>query len=265
MARIRSIKPELASDKTLAGCSIPARYTFVLLISQADDYGLLMAEPRQLLGQLYPHDEVSVQTLEKWLAELCTSGRFRFRTTKDGARVIELVNWKKHQLVKNPGKPLLRSRLLPVENRISGNPPEDVVSSDGGSGGADRERDLGEGEGKGEGSYTREQVARAFETAWALYPKRPGNSKANARRAFESSIRSRRATPEQLIAGVEAYAGYVVREAIEPRYIKRAETFFGPGQHWESDYGPAPSRTVNLYDENGEPTPEIVAMFGLQR
>lgn len=101
-----------------------------------------------------------------------------------------------------------------------------------------------------------------FKAAWALYPRRPGNSRANAERAFRASVK-RGADPYLILGGVEAYAAYVTRERIEPRYIKRAETFFGPGRHWESDYGPPTPRMVTLYDDNGLPTPDAARAAGL--
>ena len=114
MPRIRSIKPELATSRKLAQASREARYTFVLLITQADDEGFVYAEPRQLLGALYPHDaDVTPTLLETWLADLVACGSVHLRETKDGARVAEIVGWREHQFVKNPGKPKLSPTLLP--------------------------------------------------------------------------------------------------------------------------------------------------------
>lgn len=103
-----------------------------------------------------------------------------------------------------------------------------------------------------------------FEQAWSRYPKRPNNSKPAAMAAWRRSVKAG-VDPAAMLQGVDAYAAYVAREQTPPNFVRMASTFFGPQRHWESDYGPAPSRTVKLYDDNGEPTPEIVAMFGLQR
>lgn len=157
MARIRSIKPELAADRTLAALPIPVRYTFLLCVSQADDYGLLLAEPRQLLGQLYPHDEsVNPEMLSGWLERLVEAGRLRWRRTLDGARVLEIVNWGKHQSVKNPGKPLLLDRLEPLDpdqpetlTPSSVEPPAKRRRNVGDLGGAEREREREREQGKG--------------------------------------------------------------------------------------------------------------------
>lgn len=115
MARIRTIKPEIATGAALARISRESRYTFVLAIAQADDYGLLLGNPRQLLGTLFPHDEdVDVATLTRWIDELVEAGRMRWRETPDGQRVLEIVNWQRHQKVDHPHKPVLRDQLRPL-------------------------------------------------------------------------------------------------------------------------------------------------------
>jgi hypothetical protein len=115
VARIRSIKPELPSSKKLARASIEARYTLVLLITQADDEGFVLAEPRQLLGALYPHDDqVSSADLQRWIDELVAVNSLVVRETTEGARVLQLVGWHEHQAVKNPGKPKISPTLRPL-------------------------------------------------------------------------------------------------------------------------------------------------------
>lgn len=113
MPRIRSLKPELAADRKFASVSRDARYTFILLITRADDDGLVRAEPRQLLGELYPHDgDVDEATLMGWLDELLEIGVVRARETTDGAKVAEIVNWDKHQKIENRAKAFLSTLLV---------------------------------------------------------------------------------------------------------------------------------------------------------
>jgi hypothetical protein len=146
VARIRSLKPETPADKGLASHPIEVRYTFLMVVARADDYGLLLAETRQLVGELYPHDaNISEGKILSWVEVLVQGGFLRWRLTKDGARVLEVVNWEKHQNVKNPGQPILRDRLLPPDHvKIKSLPkelvglPEELVPR------------KGEGEGKGE-------------------------------------------------------------------------------------------------------------------
>lgn len=139
MARIRSIKPELATSRKLARAPIEARYTLVLLITQADDEGFVFAEPRQLLGALYPHDEsVTPDALESWIMALVKCQSIVLRWTSEGARVIQLLGWAEHQAVKNPGKPKISPLLLPLsvdstETRQKTSIAEVVLSEVGGS------------------------------------------------------------------------------------------------------------------------------------
>lgn len=118
MPRIRTIKPEIATDKKLARLSRDSRYTLVMAVSQADDYGLLPGNPRQLLGALYPHDDTVTEiTLSLWLEELRAAHMVRWRRTRDDATVLEVVNWERHQKVDHPHKPVLRDQLVPYSSR----------------------------------------------------------------------------------------------------------------------------------------------------
>lgn len=125
MPRIRTIKPEMASDRKLSSVSRGARYTFVLLITQADDDGLVLGSPRQLLGQLYPHDEtVDLATLSRELRELLEIGLIRDRETVDDAPVVEICNWAKHQRIDHRAKSL----ILPTLRAFSGVPREGLAT-----------------------------------------------------------------------------------------------------------------------------------------
>lgn len=74
-----------------------------------------------------------------------------------------------------------------------------------------------------------------FEEAWALYPTRPGNSKAAAFKAWAARLKAG-ATALEMIEGTTKYAAYVTAERTEPSYIKQAATFYGPGEHFSADW-----------------------------
>ncbi len=114
MARIRTIKPEMPSDEKLARVSRDARLTFNYLITQADDDGLVPGAPRQLLGMLFPHDaDVTEAHVVAWCSDLAGIGLVRWRETRGGAPVLQLVKWEKHQKIKHRAKPVLAATLLP--------------------------------------------------------------------------------------------------------------------------------------------------------
>lgn len=104
-----------------------------------------------------------------------------------------------------------------------------------------------------------EAEGAAFEVAWSLYPKRPGNSKADARRAWDARLKAG-TTEAVMLDGVKRYAAYVLATNVEPRFVKQAATFFGPGEHFLSDYD-MPSQKITVYDANGEFTPEFLAAY----
>jgi hypothetical protein len=114
MPRIRTIKPEFATDEKLARVSRDARLTFVLCITQSDDDGLLAGNDRQLLAALYPLDNsVTYASLAGMIEELVDIGLLRWRETKDGSPIVQIVNWSNHQKVDHKGKSLLLPHLKP--------------------------------------------------------------------------------------------------------------------------------------------------------
>lgn len=226
MARIRTVKPELPSDPTLASVPLAARLTFVYLITQADDYGLVSAVPRQLLGLLFPHDpDITERKLTTWVKGLADAGMLELCQTSEGVPVIRLVNWERHQRIDNRSRSLLRDRLVrEISPRDSASHGKNPLGSRSLSYSPSKVPDPGS------------QDARAdFELAWAAYPKRANNPKAKAWKAYAARRKSG-VTAEELLAGVRAYAAYCEREGIDPKFIKQGATFFGPDEHWLTDY-----------------------------
>lgn len=77
-----------------------------------------------------------------------------------------------------------------------------------------------------------------FETAWSEYPSRMGgNSKADAFKAWEARRRDG-ASVMELTEGVRRYALFVELAKVEPRFVKQAATFFGPGLHFREPWAP---------------------------
>lgn len=121
MARIRNIKPEVVSDVKLARVSRDARLTFVYMITQADDLGLIPGAHRQLLGILFPVDDaVTIGMLLGWIEELVSAGMVRWRATRDGVPVLQLINWTRHQRIDNAGRSQLGALL--AESPEDGSP-----------------------------------------------------------------------------------------------------------------------------------------------
>jgi hypothetical protein len=113
MARIRSIKPEIASDAKLAKLPADVRWTFLLCISQADDCGLLPGRPRALAGLLYPNsDDVTEARLQKWVQQLIAVEMLSPLASADASVLLHVVNWERHQSVDKPHFSVLSRSLI---------------------------------------------------------------------------------------------------------------------------------------------------------
>lgn len=112
MARIRSIKPDIASDAKLAALGSDVFRTFILCISQADDYGLLVGSPRALAGVLYPATEsVDGKRMSRWVDTLVVAGMMERLVSQDGLPVLRLTNWSRHQRIEKPSMSALSRSL----------------------------------------------------------------------------------------------------------------------------------------------------------
>jgi hypothetical protein len=102
MARIRTIKPDIADDEKLGRCSVGARLLFVYCITIADDAGRFRGTERYLRARLFPHDgeELTAARVGEWLGELTAAGLVRTYEV-EGETFAELRGWGRHQRVDN--------------------------------------------------------------------------------------------------------------------------------------------------------------------
>jgi len=99
MARIRTIKPEFWQDEKLAPLPEIDRLVFLGLISMADDCGRLLDNVKVIDAFIFAE---SSRTSRESLATLSRIGRVERGKTASGQRVIQIVNWTKHQRVDKP-------------------------------------------------------------------------------------------------------------------------------------------------------------------
>lgn len=107
MARIRSVKPELRRDLTVAEWPRDCRYAWVLLWGYLDDHGRGLDDLRLLTADLFPLDrDVTEKKLDGWLnlmAKDSTHGAAPLcRYTVDGRRLLHAPKWKRSQRVSHP-------------------------------------------------------------------------------------------------------------------------------------------------------------------
>lgn len=243
MARIRSIKPELHSSRSLASCSRDARWVFVGLFTLADDEGRLHDLPKQIAGALFPHeDDVTASMVAGWIDELVQADCVR-RYEIDGRRYLHLPGWRDHQKISKatpsripdppanpPGNPgqsgethgelgSLKLEVRSLNGHAASNGKDDSagITPKLTSLPAGRDRCL-------------ESYEEHFELIWRDYPRKM--KKPVALRAYIAT-RRRGADPAELAMAVKHFA-----EAMSPRApanISHGSTFFGPDELW-TDY-----------------------------
>lgn len=120
MARIRSIKPDFFASYTTAKLSIEARYLFIGLLTEADDYGILIDSPKRIVGSVFPHDStVTEDMVDGWLKEIAKV-RSITRYKVDGGRYIAFTNWDDHQKISHKGT----ARLPKPSGKTPETPPK---------------------------------------------------------------------------------------------------------------------------------------------
>lgn len=98
MARIRSVHPGIATDEDLAECSRDARLFFILLGTEADDFGMFEWKPVRLKMRLFPADDLHVDPLLDELVSANKIARFDIGGKPYGA----IRNFTKYQRPKSP-------------------------------------------------------------------------------------------------------------------------------------------------------------------
>lgn len=102
MPRIRTIKPEFWQDEKLTPLSDVDRLLFLFLVSSADDCGRVLDKPVKIEADMFDGETDRRQDVCDALANLSRIGRIRRGKTASGQRIIEIVNWGKHQKVDHP-------------------------------------------------------------------------------------------------------------------------------------------------------------------
>ena len=190
MARIRTVKPELADDEKLGSVCRDARLLFIMMWCHSDDFGVVKGNLCWLQSQIFPYDSLKPTKFQKWIKELVNIDAIR-PFEKNGEKFFYIKNFQKHQVINKPSKqarnPEPPKEILPEDSRRATVVlPEDYAEE-----GKGRERKGREQEGKGKGEDVSppsfpEKIPRpktttgtpGQEAAWQefknLYPKRRG-------------------------------------------------------------------------------------------
>ena len=103
MARYRTIKPEFWSSGQVMECSPIARLMFIGLWNFADDTGRYSYSPKTIKAQVFPGDDISVETIRGMVDELSANGLVRSYVV-DGKDYLLITGWH-HQKIDKPQKP----------------------------------------------------------------------------------------------------------------------------------------------------------------
>jgi hypothetical protein len=104
MPRIRTIKPDFFTSKTLASVSRVSRLTFIGLWTLCDDLGVYQDIPKKIAGELYPFEDVTGAEIDNQLNELVDAGLL-FRVSENGKDFIIISSWDEHQKIDRPSNP----------------------------------------------------------------------------------------------------------------------------------------------------------------
>jgi hypothetical protein len=247
MARARNIKPSFFTNDALAEIDPLGRLLFQGLWCHADREGRMEDRPRKLKAEILPYDDCDVESL---LSDLDRHG-FITRYAVDGRRFIQVVNFSKHQ---NPHIKEAASEIPPQgehqESTVqvqcnTGTSPADSLNPHPDSLIPHPSIPLASGK-PPVSDYPPEFIA-----VWQAYPRRDGASKKDSFKAWSARVKAG-VDPATIAKAVDRYAAYVKAVGTEPRYIKRPETFFGPGEHYETDWTPPASKAPKVYHDISE-------------
>lgn len=253
MPRQRMVKPEFFLHRDIQRAelhhNLPLRVSYIGLWTQADREGRFPWKPDMLGVQILPYDGID---FDRVLTALEKEGFIRSYIV-DGRKFGLIPSFQQHQHVhvseapsKLPPPPPVRTRKKHGGGTVVTRSNHGVTTSD-----TDTASNT-------DTDNVPLDVA-TFNTAMAHYPKRPGNSRARALRAWQARVNEGE-SPERLLEGVRAYAGYVEREHTPPRFIKLAATFFGPDKPYLDDYGGGDEPVPTSYEADGVTyTPEYKA------
>jgi hypothetical protein len=118
MARLRTVKPEFFDDEKLSSVSRDARLTFIGILIQSDDYGVVKGHPVWMKNNIYPYDEIKVAEFQKWITELEVIKAI-IPFTHNGEQFYFIRTFSVHQKVDNPSK------------WKNPEPPEDILEGSG--------------------------------------------------------------------------------------------------------------------------------------
>lgn len=225
MARIRTIKPEIWMSPQVMNLSHGARLLFLGLITQADDEGIGIADPRKLKAAIFGGDDITSADVRRMLDEISAQRLAVLYEDASHGNLYQLPSWKSHQSIDRPRKsvypsPTVATNPPPHRRTLDESDTRPREGSDrtgpewkGREGSVARARAREPGEGNHEpdqgpsATWSDEAQHREWVQTAALYPPNPARADwIGAEKAAREIVERGDATWDLLRAGVTRYA-----------------------------------------------------------
>jgi len=249
MARIRTIKPEFWDSPGTARASHVGRLFFIAMWNWADDWGVGVASPKQLVAFAFPNDDdISAKDFPTLAKEVADCFDVEFYEV-DGRSYYSIPSWDIHQRTErkskrtNPTPDEATARLFAQNGETTAEFPTvaaelpsiaKVVPA------SERERER-EKEREREEEHV-QILDTQFETFWMVWPKRV--AKGDAKKAWTKALKD--ADARTIITAATEYAHSP--HLPERQFIPLPATWLN-GQRWLDDL-PQPSMTVTKAQRN---------------
>lgn len=219
---------------------------FIGIWNFSDDSGVMKAKPRAIKMKVFPgDDDAPIPKICTWLNELIDNtliGLFE----NNSVIYLYVTGWDEHQRIDKPNpkyptpfdddSEIIRGTF----EEHSGDVSRTLLCGREGKGrdrkGRDRNMDDSQ---NASSSPALDKYQQEFEEhIWPVYPKRNGgNPKKPALKAYRAS-RKRGNSFEDIRAGLGKYINYVKASGkVGSELVMQAQTFFGPNDRWNDDYG----------------------------
>ncbi|MDR5727937.1 MAG: hypothetical protein RB191_10980 [Terriglobia bacterium] len=265
MARIRTVKPELAAHEGMfdleRDTGLPIRFAWVMLFTVADREGRFQWRPRTLKAQILPHDEIDFsRVLDAWVTRAFVI-KYRVGDAWYGC----IPTFLKHQVINNRESGSTLPPISEADEVIQSLPRVDdacdtreVRALVEGKEGREGERKEGK-DCTASAKRASPVVSRATPPDWYLnfklvYPHRAGDPNwSGGLRAANARI-SEGHTVDEFMAGAERYAKFCESTGkVGTEIVQQASRFLGPGKPfllpWDLPQNKAEARLATNINE----------------
>ena len=236
----RYLKPGICDSESIDLCDPLAECLFYRLLVNVDDYGRLDARLPVIKARCFPlKDSLSTKDIECLLVTLVRANLIQVYTTANGSIFLQMLKWDNVPRSKESKFPAFDDSCIQVYTdacALHTNLPVTVTETVTKT---------------GTETQTPKKLAAEYSAefleAWEYYPPKSGANKKGAFKAWNARLKAG-ASAAVILDGVKRYALYCKASCIEPRYTFQPQTFFGPDEHYLSDWRPEKPRSMSVQE-----------------